>query len=160
MSKFGLGEGTESLAECIKRAQIHVLHHNRYVPGRFLVDSKALDNIRRVGPAEDFHLPEELAAHERITISVDDFEGVDLRSSLVAYFVDCTTIAVAKNLYPLEFVAREAGRSFGGGGGGGGGGRKRQGEAGAAFRELRQRESEIELTALADYGHVMEERLG
>ena len=117
--ELGLGEGPVGLEQRLQGAKVHVLHQNRDVAGRFLEDAMAADHVGGVGPAEDIHLPEDLAADGRIGVgvSLDDLERIESVGALMADLVDRAAIAVPENLKLFEVTG-----GYGSGGGGGGGG--------------------------------------
>lgn len=109
----------------------------------------ALDDVGGVGSAEDGYLAEDLAADGGVGVAVHDFQGVDRGCVLVADFMDCAAVAVAEDLELLEVGCGDGG----GGGCGCGGWWEREGEARAAVGGFGEREAEVELAAVADYGH-------
>ncbi|KAJ6295020.1 hypothetical protein OIU76_023001, partial [Salix suchowensis] len=81
-----------------------------------------------------------------------NFECINLRGSLMTYFIDRAAIAMAYHMYFLDIVARYC-RCAGGGGGGGGCWRERERETGAAVGEFG--ETEVDLPAFTDKGHMV-----
>lgn len=102
MSQIWFREGAVPAEEVVESAGFHVLQNNLDVAGRFFRDPVALDDVRGIGAAEDFHFPENLPAYGRIVVAVDDFEGVDLGGSFMLYFVDCAAVSVAEDLKSFE----------------------------------------------------------
>lgn len=109
-----------------------------------------LDHIRRVRTSEDLHLSQHLSADGRIAVAVNDLKRIVRGGALVLDLVDGAAVPVADDFELVKV-------SDGGGAGGERerGWRKRRREPGAALGDLRQRETEVELTAVSDYCHML-----
>nr|GMD60426.1 hypothetical protein Csa_1G042985 [Ipomoea batatas] len=93
----------------VQGSGVHILHQDRDVAAGNIGGAVTLDHVRRVRAPEDGDFAEDLAADGGVTVAVDDFEGVDRRSSLVAHFVNCAAVAVAEDVELLEIRHGERG---------------------------------------------------